>query len=147
MRKSSKYPWGQFVKKFSQFVSVVQLAIANKYIYICEMLYYIKIVNLIGLVFVFISPEHFVHSSIIQIIEKSHGEGLRTSESQIQFLVPAFSFFCGRRYLISTVIYVRFYELLEGVAQICERECGLLPPNVSPDCAIQLTYVVQVYLL
>ncbi|XP_023336085.1 integrator complex subunit 14 [Eurytemora carolleeae] len=37
-----------------------------------------------------------------------------------------------------------FYELLEGVAQICERECGLLPPNVSPDCAIQLTYVAQV---
>ena len=37
-----------------------------------------------------------------------------------------------------------FYELLEGVAQICERECGLLPPNVSPDCAIQLTYVSQV---
>jgi len=37
-----------------------------------------------------------------------------------------------------------FYELLEGVAQICERECNLLPPNVSPDCAIQLTYVAQV---
>jgi hypothetical protein len=37
-----------------------------------------------------------------------------------------------------------FYELLEGVAQICERECGLLPANVSPDCAIQLTYVAQV---
>jgi hypothetical protein len=30
------------------------------------------------------------------------------------------------------------------VAQICERECGLLPANVSPDCAIQLTYVAQV---
>ena len=39
----------------------------------------------------------------------------------------------------------RFYELLEGVAQICERECNLLPPNVSPDCAIQLTYVAKVY--
>jgi len=37
-----------------------------------------------------------------------------------------------------------FYELLEGVAQICERECNLLPPNVSPDCAIQLTYVAKV---
>jgi len=37
-----------------------------------------------------------------------------------------------------------FYELLEGVAQICERECSLLPPNVSPDCAIQLTYVAKV---
>ena len=41
-------------------------------------------------------------------------------------------------------IILSFYELLEGVAQICERECGLLPPNVSPDCAIQLTYVSQV---
>ena len=40
--------------------------------------------------------------------------------------------------------FVRFYELLEGVAQICERECNLLPPNVSPDCAIQLTYVAKV---
>ena len=37
-----------------------------------------------------------------------------------------------------------FYELLEGLAQICERECSLLPANVSPDCAIQLTYVSQV---
>jgi len=37
-----------------------------------------------------------------------------------------------------------FYELLEGVAQICERECGLLPANVSPDCSIQLTHVAQV---
>jgi len=37
-----------------------------------------------------------------------------------------------------------FYELLEGVAQICERECTLLPTGVSPDCAIQLTYVAQV---
>eukprot|EP00088_Acartia_fossae_P030699 TRINITY_DN3169_c0_g1_i6.p1 TRINITY_DN3169_c0_g1~~TRINITY_DN3169_c0_g1_i6.p1 ORF type:complete len:508 (+),score=91.69 TRINITY_DN3169_c0_g1_i6:22-1524(+) len=37
-----------------------------------------------------------------------------------------------------------FYELLEGVAQICERECNLLPPNVSPDCAIQLTHVAKI---
>jgi len=37
-----------------------------------------------------------------------------------------------------------FYELLEGVAQICDRECTLLPANVSPDCAIQLTYVASV---
>merc|ERR1712025_711168 len=37
-----------------------------------------------------------------------------------------------------------FYELLDGLAQICERECSLLPANVSPDCAIQLTYVSQV---
>jgi len=37
-----------------------------------------------------------------------------------------------------------FYELLEGVAQICERECSLLPATVSPDCSIQLTYVAQV---
>jgi hypothetical protein len=42
------------------------------------------------------------------------------------------------------IFYAGFYELLEGVAQICERECGLLPANVSPDCAIQLTYVAQV---
>lgn len=34
--------------------------------------------------------------------------------------------------------------MLEGVAQICERECGLLPSTVSPDCAIQLTYVAGV---
>ena len=45
---------------------------------------------------------------------------------------------------IVTAMYCRFYELLEGVAQICERECGLLPANVSPDCAIQLTYVASV---
>jgi len=37
-----------------------------------------------------------------------------------------------------------FYELLEGVAQICERECSMLPTGVSPDCTIQLTYVAQV---
>jgi len=37
-----------------------------------------------------------------------------------------------------------FYELLDGMAQICERECGLLPSTVSPDCSIQLTYVAQV---
>ena len=37
-----------------------------------------------------------------------------------------------------------FYELLEGMAQICERECSLLPANVSPDCAIQLTHVSHV---
>jgi len=37
-----------------------------------------------------------------------------------------------------------FYELLEGVAQVCERECSLLPTGVSPDCAIQLSYVAQV---
>ena len=129
-------------------LSFSQLQLTNIYIYIYAKCFIIlKIANLIGLVFLFISPERFVYSSIRQIIEKSHGEGLRTSNSQIQFLVPAFSFFCGRRYLISTVIYVRFYELLEGVAQICERECGLLPPNVSPDCAIQLTYVAQVYLI
>jgi len=37
-----------------------------------------------------------------------------------------------------------FYELLEGVAQICERECSILPTGVSPDCSIQLSWVAQV---
>lgn len=46
--------------------------------------------------------------------------------------------------LKKAAVCLGFYELLEGVAQICERECGLLPANVSPDCAIQLTYVAQI---
>lgn len=46
--------------------------------------------------------------------------------------------------LKKAAVCLGFYELLDGVAQICERECGLLPANVSPDCAIQLTYVAQV---
>jgi len=46
--------------------------------------------------------------------------------------------------LQKAAVCMGFYELLEGVAQICERECGLLPSTVSPDCAIQLTYVAGV---
>ena len=44
--------------------------------------------------------------------------------------------------LKKAAVRMGFYELLEG--QICERECNLLPANVSPDCAIQLTYVAAV---
>lgn len=46
--------------------------------------------------------------------------------------------------LKKAAVSMGFYELLEGMAQICERECSLLPANVSPDCAIQLTYVAAV---
>ena len=46
--------------------------------------------------------------------------------------------------LKKAAVCMGFYELLEGLAQICERECSLLPANVSPDCAIQLTYVAHV---
>ena len=46
--------------------------------------------------------------------------------------------------LKKAAVSMGFYELLEGMAQICERECNLLPANVSPDCAIQLTYVAAV---
>jgi len=46
--------------------------------------------------------------------------------------------------LKKAAVCLGFYELLEGVADICERECGLLPATVSPDCAIQLTHVAQV---
>ena len=46
--------------------------------------------------------------------------------------------------LRKAAVCLGFYELLGGLAQICERECSLLPANVSPDCAIQLTYVSQV---
>ena len=46
--------------------------------------------------------------------------------------------------LKKAAVCMGFYELLEGMAQICERECSLLPANVSPDCAIQLTYVAHV---
>ncbi|XP_035733995.1 integrator complex subunit 14-like [Vespa mandarinia] len=34
-----------------------------------------------------------------------------------------------------------FVELLEGLACILERECTLLPPNLNPDCTIQLGHV------
>ena len=33
-----------------------------------------------------------------------------------------------------------FYELLEGVATVFERECALLPGTAHPDCALQLTH-------
>merc|ERR1719400_840496 len=46
--------------------------------------------------------------------------------------------------LRKAAVCLGFYEPLGGLAQICERECSLLPANVSPDCAIQLTYVSQV---
>ena len=46
--------------------------------------------------------------------------------------------------LRKAAVCLGFYDLLGGLAQICERECSLLPANVSPDCAIQLTYVSQV---
>ena len=46
--------------------------------------------------------------------------------------------------LKKAAVCLGFYDLLEGMAQICERECSLLPANVSPDCAIQLTYVAHV---
>jgi len=46
--------------------------------------------------------------------------------------------------LKKAAVSMGFYELLEGMAQICERECSLLPANVSPDCAIQLTHVSHV---
>ena len=45
--------------------------------------------------------------------------------------------------LRKAAVCLGFYELLGGLAQICERECSLLPANVSPDCAIQLTHVSQ----
>lgn len=33
-----------------------------------------------------------------------------------------------------------FVELLEGVADIFERECTMLPGTAHPDCALQLTH-------
>ena len=33
-----------------------------------------------------------------------------------------------------------FYELLDGVATVFERECALLPGTAHPDCALQLTH-------
>ncbi|KAG7201923.1 hypothetical protein KM043_004633 [Ampulex compressa] len=36
-----------------------------------------------------------------------------------------------------------FVELLEGLACILERECTLLPPNLNPDCTIQMGHVAS----
>ncbi|XP_051166296.1 integrator complex subunit 14 [Leptopilina boulardi] len=36
-----------------------------------------------------------------------------------------------------------FVELLEGLALIFERECTLLPPNLHPDCTIQMGHVAD----
>ncbi|XP_033211888.1 integrator complex subunit 14 isoform X2 [Belonocnema kinseyi] len=36
-----------------------------------------------------------------------------------------------------------FVELLEGLALIFERECTLLPPNLHPDCTIQMGHVAE----
>ncbi|XP_015603703.1 integrator complex subunit 14 [Cephus cinctus] len=36
-----------------------------------------------------------------------------------------------------------FVELLEGLASIFERECTLLPPNLNPDCTIQMGHVAE----
>lgn len=33
-----------------------------------------------------------------------------------------------------------FVELLEGLSGLFEREISMLPPNASPDCAIQLKH-------
>lgn len=33
-----------------------------------------------------------------------------------------------------------FVELLDGVADIFERECTMLPGTAHPDCALQLTH-------
>ncbi|CAB0037129.1 unnamed protein product [Trichogramma brassicae] len=39
-----------------------------------------------------------------------------------------------------TALTLGFLELLEGLAQIFDREITLLPPNVNPECAIQLSH-------
>ncbi|XP_012262128.1 integrator complex subunit 14 [Athalia rosae] len=36
-----------------------------------------------------------------------------------------------------------FVELLDGLASIFERECALLPPNLNPDCTIQMGHVAE----
>jgi len=36
-----------------------------------------------------------------------------------------------------------FIELLEGLALIFERECTILPPNLHPDCAIQMGHCAE----
>ncbi|XP_033341306.1 integrator complex subunit 14 [Megalopta genalis] len=36
-----------------------------------------------------------------------------------------------------------FVELLEGLACILERECTQLPPNLNPDCTIQMGHVAS----
>ena len=36
-----------------------------------------------------------------------------------------------------------FIELLEGLALIFERECRILPPNLHPDCTIQMGHVAE----
>jgi len=37
-----------------------------------------------------------------------------------------------------------FVELLEGVADIFERECTMLPGTAHPDCALQLTHAAGI---
>lgn len=40
-------------------------------------------------------------------------------------------------------VSIGFVELLEGLACILERECTLLPPNLNPDCTIQMGHVAR----
>ncbi|XP_043221562.1 integrator complex subunit 14-like [Amphibalanus amphitrite] len=42
--------------------------------------------------------------------------------------------------LRSAALSFGFYQVLESVAVILERECTLLPGNAHPDCALQLTH-------
>jgi hypothetical protein len=36
-----------------------------------------------------------------------------------------------------------FYEVLQSLAQLLERECTMLPDGTHPDAAMQLTHVVK----
>lgn len=38
---------------------------------------------------------------------------------------------------------VGFYELLEGIATIFDRECALLPGSAHPDCSMQLSHAAS----
>ena len=38
---------------------------------------------------------------------------------------------------------IGFYELLDGVASIFDRECALLPGTAHPDCHMQLTHAAS----
>ncbi|XP_070542502.1 integrator complex subunit 14-like [Ptychodera flava] len=45
--------------------------------------------------------------------------------------------------LRKAALTISFYELLEGVAAMLERECTLLPGTAHPDAALQLTHATK----
>jgi len=45
--------------------------------------------------------------------------------------------------LRTAALALGFYELLEAVAKLLERECTMLPATAHPDAALQMTHAAN----